>query len=67
MVLVTVKLSLPTRPDRLKFTEVKVAVVFPSYGFVGLPMIDTVSVTAVMCAVAVALVELVVVPAAPSV
>jgi hypothetical protein len=38
-----VKLSLPISPERLKFEDVSVALVLPSYGLVGLPMIDAVS------------------------
>jgi hypothetical protein len=62
-----VKLSLPTRPVRLKFAGVSVAVVLPSYVFIGLPTMDAVKVFAVICAFAVALVEEVFVPAAPRV
>src|SRR5438094_9466737 len=49
VVFVTVKLSLPIRPTSEKFAEVSVAMVLPLYGLVGSPMIEAVSVTAVMC------------------
>src|SRR5690242_13995486 len=49
LVLVTVNDSVPTRGVREKFAEVSVAVVLPSYGLIGLPIIAAVSVTAVMC------------------
>ena len=48
VVFVTVKLSVPISPDRVKLVDVNVAAVFPSYGFVGLPAIDAVTVTGVM-------------------
>ena len=48
LVCVTVKLSVPTSPDALKFADVSVAFVLPLYGLVGLPMMLAVSVTAVM-------------------
>lgn len=50
LVLVTVKLSLPIKPDKLKFEELTVAVVLPSYVLVGSPVIETVSVLAVIVA-----------------
>lgn len=48
LVLVTVKLSLPIKPDKLKFEEVSVAVVLASYVLVGSPVMETVTVLAVM-------------------
>ncbi len=43
-VCVTVKVSSPTSPERLKLAEVSVAVVVPLYDRVGSPTIDTVRV-----------------------
>ncbi len=47
-VCVTVKLSVPISPDRLKLDDVSDAVVFPPYGLVGSPMIDAVSISGVI-------------------
>ena len=48
VVFVTLMVSPVTRPVREKFPAANVAVSFPLYGRVGLPMTEAVSVTAVM-------------------
>jgi hypothetical protein len=48
-VCVTVKLSPVATPESEKFAEAKVALVLPSYGLVGLPMIEAVTVAVVIC------------------
>ena len=65
-VCVTLIVSPVTRPLSEKFAPVNVAVVFPLYGLLGLPMIDALMVSAVMWLAPLALVEFVDVPWHPA-